>query len=280
LFFHSILKSILKMTPKLAFIGAGRMAGAMVRGILNTGAWQPSDIICTGARDGTAEALAKDTGIRYTFEWDELFAGAHWIILACKPQQLKELPASMGDQTAGKRILSILAGTTLSRLEKVFPQTANIVRSMPNTPGMIGAGISAYSPLQPMNEEDEQVVRSMLSSLGEVIPMDERFLDAVTGVSGSGPAYVFEFIASLRDGGVAAGLDEATAYRLALKTVQGAAALLEAVPETPETHRNWVSSPGGTTLAGLKVMEDAGFRQIMKGTVVAATNRSKELSGE
>ncbi|NDV62006.1 pyrroline-5-carboxylate reductase [Puniceicoccales bacterium CK1056] len=268
------------MKPRLAFIGAGRMAGAMVRGLLKTGPWNAEDIVCTGARDGTAEALSEDTGIRFTYDWKVFFKDAQWVILACKPQQLKELPESLSELSSGRRVLSILAGTTLGRLKKVFPGTANIVRTMPNTPGMIGAGISAYSPLHPMNEEDEQVVRAILSALGEAVSMDEHFLDAVTGVSGSGPAYVFEFIAALRDGGVAAGLDEATAYKLALKTVQGAAALLEAVPETPETHRNWVSSPGGTTLAGLKVMEDAGFRGIIKETVAAATKRSKELSGE
>lgn len=268
------------MKPRLAFIGAGRMAGAMVRGILKTGSWKAQDIVCTGARDGTAEALAAETGIRFSYDWNELFDGAEWIILACKPQQLKELPDSLAGLIRDKRILSILAGTTLKRLRTSFPGAVNIVRTMPNTPGMIGAGVSAYSALQKMTDEEEAVVREMLSALGEAIPMEEVFLDAVTGVSGSGPAYVFEFVAALRDGGIAAGLDEQTAYRLALKTVQGAAALLKAVPETPETHRNWVSSPGGTTLAGLKVMEEADFRGIMKATVKAATERSRELSGE
>ena len=144
---------------------------------------------------------------------------------------------------------------------------------------MIGLGVTAFSPLKTLDEEDEAQVRGMLKALGEVIRLPENALDAVTGVSGSGPAYVFEFVAALRDGGIAAGLDAETAYSLALKTVKGAAALLEAVPETPETHRDWVSSPGGTTLAGLGVMENAGFREIIRKTVEAATNRSKELSG-
>lgn len=268
------------MKDRLAFIGAGRMAGAMVRGILKTGPWKAEDITCTGAPDGTAEALAKDTGISFTYDWDEFLNGAAWVVVACKPQQLKELPESLRELASGKRILSILAGTTLARLKRTFPSAANVVRTMPNTPGMIGAGISAYSALHSLEGEEEEVVQAILSALGEAIPMEEDLLDAVTGVSGSGPAYVFEFIAALRDGGISAGLDEATAYRLALKTVQGAAALLEAVPETPETHRNWVSSPGGTTLAGLKVMEDAGFREVIKATVNTATARSKELSGE
>lgn len=252
----------------------------MVRGILKTGLWTPSEIACTGGADGTAEALAEDTGIGKSYDWNELLKNAEWIVLACKPQQLKELPADLAALAAGKRILSILAGTTLIRLQGVFPEAVNIVRSMPNTPGMIGKGITVYSPLKPMEPAEEKTVRSMLSALGDVLTIEESLLDAVTGVSGSGPAYVFEFVAALRDGGIEAGLDEDTAYRLALKTIQGAAALLEAVPESPETHRDWVSSPGGTTLAGLAVMKEANFSAIMRQTVAAAAKRSKELSGE
>ena len=267
------------MSNGLAFIGAGRMAGAMVRGIIKSGAWKPAQIRCTSAPDGTAEALSADTGIGCTYDWEELVKEAGWVILACKPQQIGQMPPELAGLTAGKRVLSILAGTTLSRLRTVFPNAANIVRCMPNTPGMIGAGITAYSPMADLGDEEEEAVRNMLGALGETVAMPEEALDAVTGVSGSGPAYVFEFVAALRDGGIAAGLDEATAYKLALKTVQGAAALLEAVPETPETHRNWVSSPGGTTLAGLAVMEQARFREVLKETVAAATRRSRELSG-
>jgi pyrroline-5-carboxylate reductase len=252
----------------------------MVGGIVQSGAWPAGKIRCTSAPDGTAEALAKKSGIGFTYDWDELVHEASWIVLACKPQQLGQLPEALKALSAGRRVLSILAGTTLKRLQGVFPDAANLVRCMPNTPGMIGSGITAYSPLHPFSGEEESDVRKMLGALGETVAMPESSLDAVTGVSGSGPAYVFEFVAALRDGGIAAGLDEATAYKLALKTVQGAAHLLEAVPETPETHRDWVSSPGGTTLAGLGVMEKAQFREIMRKTVAAAAARSKELSGE
>jgi len=265
------------MAP-LAFIGAGRMAGAMVRGILKTGHYKADGIMCTGARDGTAENLAADTGIAVTYDWEELTRTADWIVLACKPQQLGELPESLEALTEGKRILSILAGIPLARLGHRFPKAANIIRAMPNTPGMVGRGMTAFAPSRPLSDKEDRSVRDLLSALGDVIPTSECHLDAVTGLSGSGPAYVFEFVAALRDGGVAAGLDPGMAYRLALKTVQGAAALLEAVPESPETHRDWVSSPGGTTLAGLKVMEEAGFRDIMRKTVLAAQKRSSELS--
>lgn len=267
------------MKTKIAFIGAGRMAGAMVHGILRTGYCRPREIICTSAPDGTAEALAADTGIRSTYDLEELLAEAEWLVLACKPQQLADLPDKLAEWTVGRRVLSILAGTTLARLKTRFPGAANIVRSMPNTPGMIGGGITAFSPAKPLDSVEEKEVRQILSALGDVIPMQESALNAVTGLSGSGPAYVFEFISALRDGGVAAGLDPETSYKLALKTVQGACFLLEAVPGSPETHRDWVSSPGGTTLAGLAVMEQAGFREVIKQTVLAATHRAGELSG-
>jgi pyrroline-5-carboxylate reductase len=268
------------MANELAFIGAGRMAGAMVRGILKTGKWLPAGIICTSARDGTAEALAGDTGIAFSYDWEELLADASWVVLACKPQQLKELPESLAGSTSGARVLSILAGTSLARLRAVFPRAANLIRCMPNTPGMIGRGITAYSALHPLAGADRQSVEALLGALGEALPLPESALDAVTGLSGSGPAYVFEFVAALRDGGIAAGLDPDTAYRLALRTVQGAAALLEAVPEPPETHRGWVSSPGGTTLAGLGAMERGRFREVIRETVLAATRRSRELAEE
>ncbi len=266
------------MENGLAFIGAGRMAGAMVRGILRKGSWEAGQIACTSAADGTAEALAGETGISCTYDLGQLLSGAGWIILACKPQQLSQLSAELGRLGRGKLVLSILAGTTIERLAAVFPGAANIVRCMPNTPGMIGAGITAFSPRSPLSSEEERDVRNILEALGEVVAMPEERLNAVTGVSGSGPAYVFEFVAALRDGGIAAGLDPDTAYKLALKTVQGAAALLQAVPESPETHRDWVSSPGGTTLAGLAVMEQAAFRKTLEETVLAATRRARELS--
>ena len=263
----------------LAFVGAGRMAGAMVRGIIKHG-WPAHSIRCISAPDGTAETLAQETGIRSITDWAELIHESTWIILACKPQQLKELPPALPSLAKGKSILSILAGTTIDRLRKLFPEAQNIVRCMPNTPGMIGEGISVYSAMQPLSDTEEETVQHILGALGKTIALPEASLDAVTGLSGSGPAYVFEFVAALRDGGIAAGLDEKTAYALALQTVKGAALLLEAVPETPETHRQWVSSPGGTTLAGLSVMEVANIRRIMQETIVAATQRAGELAKE
>lgn len=267
------------MTPRLAFIGAGRMAGAMVRGLLRKGPWEAGDLVCTSARDGTAEALSRESGIGFTYDWNALLKGADWIVLACKPQQLEDLPRDLAPASSGKRILSILAGIQLGRLREVFPKSANLVRAMPNTPGMIGEGITGYAFFQEPTTEEAEVAGRLLGALGRVVALEEPALDAVTGLSGSGPAYVFELVAALRDGGVAEGLEPGVAYQLALQTVKGAAALLEAVPESPETHRDWVSSPGGTTLAGLEIMKSRNFRTLMIDTVRAAAQRSRELSG-
>jgi len=251
----------------------------MVRGLLGTGQITPDQIACTSADDGTGETLADQTGITYTPALHDLLAQSSMVVLACKPQQLASIDSAVAELTQGQLIVSILAGTTIARLQAVFPAARNWVRAMPNTPGMIGAGISAYAPAQDLAHADETTVQLILAALGEVVGVPEAQLDAVTGLSGSGPAYVFEFVAALRDGGVAAGLPEDLAYQLARATVEGAAKLLAAVPETPETHRNWVSSPGGTTLAGLGVLENEEFRKTIGDAVLAATRRSQELAG-
>ncbi len=263
---------------KIAFLGAGRMASAMIGGLIQQGVAAPEAIACTSAADGTGEAAARRFGIGLESDLSRLLQPADIVVLAFKPQQLKEIDPVTATQVEGKLVLSILAGTTLGRLGAVFPKARNIVRSMPNTPGQIGRGITAYAAASPLSPGDAETVEAILSALGEVVALEEAQLDAVTGVSGSGPAYLFEFVAALRDGGIAAGLPEDVAYRLALATARGASELLAQVPETPEQHRDWVSSPGGTTLAGLKVMADGDFRGILKDTVLAATRRSRELS--
>lgn len=264
---------------KIAFLGAGRMASAMIGGILRQGVASAEQLACTSAADGTGEATAQRFGIRFENDATKMIAEADVVVFAFKPQQLGDLDGNAQAAMSGKLVISILAGATLERLSTVSGGARNVVRSMPNTPGQIGAGITAYAPLHPLTDADATIVEGILGALGEVIAMEEPQLDAVTGVSGSGPAYLFEFVAALRDGGIAAGLSPEVSYRLALATAKGASALLEAVPETPEQHRDWVSSPGGTTLAGLKVMKERDFRGVLRDTVLAATARSKELAG-
>lgn len=262
----------------IAFLGAGRMASAIVDGLLAQKVCAPADLLCTDGGDDTARQLAARTGIRAVSDLPALLDGAGAVVLACKPQQLAGLDTRMAELTAGKLVLSILAGKRLSRLTQAFPQARGIVRAMPNTPGQIGAGITAWSSLRPLMDSDRKQVDAVLGALGQVVEMEEEQLDAVTGLSGSGPAYVFEFAAALRDAGEAAGLPRAVAGRLALETLLGSARLLARTGTEPETLRDQVTSPNGTTFAGLQRMAARDFRGLIKETVLAATERSKELS--
>lgn len=262
---------------KIAFLGAGRMASAMVGGLIGKGVG-PADLACTSGPDDTARQLSAKTGITAEDDLAKLLAGADAVVLACKPQQLASLDPLLVDLTAGKLVLSILAGKRLGTLAKVFPKARNLVRAMPNTPGQIGAGVTGWCSHQPLASDDQKLVDLILGALGKQVGLREDQLDAVTGLSGSGPAYVFEFAAALREGGIAVGLDRDTAKLLAYETILGAAKLLVQSPEEAEELRNQVTSPNGTTYAGLKRMEAHNFRAVIAETILAATKRSEALS--
>lgn len=263
---------------KISFLGAGRMASAMVDGLLAKGGARPSDLACTSGPDDTARQLATRTGIAAHEDLAALLANADAVVLACKPQQLASLDPRLVELTAGKLVLSILAGKRLDRLVQTFPKARNVVRAMPNTPGQIGAGVTGWAANAPLTEPDKKLVDQILGALGKTVELREAQLDAVTGLSGSGPAYVFEFAAALRDAGVAVGLDRATAKMLAIETLLGSAKLLEQSTVEAEELRNQVTSPNGTTYAGLQKMAAADFRGLIRDTVATATARSVELS--
>jgi pyrroline-5-carboxylate reductase len=265
---------------KIAFLGAGRMASAIVDGLLAGKSCSPADLFCFDGGDHTAAALAARTGVIASADLAKLLRGADLIVLAFKPQQLAGLDSRVAGLSAGGLVLSILAGKRIARLAEAFPQARNIVRAMPNTPGQIGAGITGWCAREPLAPADRALVEAVLAALGQAVGVTEPQLDAVTGLSGSGPAYVFEFAAALRDAGEAAGLPRATAWQLACATVLGSAQLMARSPLEPEALRDQVTSPNGTTFAGLKRMAARDFRGLMRETVLAATARSEELSHE
>lgn len=254
------------------------MAGAIVDGLLAKNAATPADLVCLGGADDTAAKLQARTGIAVASTLGELLEEAGTLVVAFKPQHLGSADPQLADLTAGKLIVSILAGKKIVSLERAFPKARNIVRTMPNTPGQIGAGITGWCSRDALLGDDRVVVEKLLHALGETVEVPEEDLDAVTGVSGSGPAYVFEFAAALRDAGVAAGLTQHTAEKLAVETLLGSARLLARKNIDPETLRDQVTSPNGTTYAGLQRMKARDFRGLIKETVLAATARSKELS--
>jgi len=263
---------------RLAFIGAGRMASAMVTGILRESLYSPDAIACTCGNDPSGPDLAAKTGIAYEADATQLVAKADCIVLACKPQQFAQLDSRLAEKSKGKLILSILAGTTLERLDSKFSQARNIVRAMPNTPGQIGAGVTAYASRNPLNSTDVAQVEGILGSLGQVVALDESQLDAVTAVSGSGPAYVYEFTAGLRAAAEKVGLAPKVADLLARQTVIGASQLMASSQLDPVELRDAVTSPGGTTEAALASFEENDLRGIIEVSVTAAVKRSAELA--
>jgi pyrroline-5-carboxylate reductase len=264
--------------PKIAFLGAGNMATAIVEGLLAKKTATAADLICLGGDDNTAASLAARTGIAVAPTLDELLDGADTLLVAFKPQHLATVDPRLAELTAGKLVVSILAGKKLASLARAFPQARNLVRTMPNTPGQIGAGITAWCARQTLDAHDAATVQALLAALGQAVEVPEEDLDAVTGVSGSGPAYVFEFAAALRDAAVAAGLERSVAEKLVVATLLGSARLLARNDADPEVLRNQVTSPNGTTFAGLQQMAVRDFRGLIRETVLAATERSRELS--
>lgn len=263
---------------KIAFLGAGNMASAFVDGLLGNQAAQPSDLVCFGGDDDTAAKLAARTGITAARSVEELVTGADTLVVAFKPNHLEQADPRFAAWTDGKLVLSILAGKKLSSLVRVFPRARNVVRTMPNTPGQIGAGVTAWCARDPLSAGDTAIVEKILGALGQTVAVPETQMDAITAVSGSGPAYVFEFAAALRDAAAAAGLAPEIAHKLAVETLLGAARLLARKNVDPETLRNQVTSPNGTTYAGLQRMAARDFRGLIRETVLAAKARSEELS--
>jgi len=265
-------------SPKIAFIGAGNLASAIVRGLLTKKVCFPADLACTSKTGSTAQKLAADTGIAFEPDLPKLLAGADTVVIAFKPQSLAGADPRLAGLTAGKLVISVLAGKTLARLAQAFPSARNLVRTMPNTPAAIGAGITPYCTLAPLAAADRTIAENLLGALGHYLELDEKHMDAVTALSAGGPAFLFEYVGAMRDAGVAAGLPRDTAQKLAIETVLGSARLLARDGGEPETLRDKVVSPNGTTFAGLQVLAARQFRETIKETILASTRRAGELS--
>jgi pyrroline-5-carboxylate reductase len=264
--------------PKIAFLGAGNMAAAIVTGLLAQKVCVPADLACLGGSGASAQNLAARTGIRLATTPAGLLNDADIVVVAFKPQHLAGLDPRTAELCAGKLVISVLAAKTLARLSTAFPAARNIVRTMPNTPSAIGAGMTGWCSLAPLAEADRATVLTLLRAIGREVEVPETRIEALMGVSGCGPAFVFEFTAALREAGVAAGLDRDTAQMLAVQTLLGSARLMAETGVEPETLRNQVTSPNGTTFAGLKRLEAHNFRAILAETVQAAKARAEELA--
>ncbi|MFI5335962.1 MAG: pyrroline-5-carboxylate reductase [Opitutales bacterium] len=268
------------LSRPIAFLGAGRLASAIVRGLLAEQVCTPHNLSCLSKGGESARKLAAATGITAETDLPRLLGPADIILVAFKPQSLAGADPRLAELTAGKLVISLLAGKRLARLAQTFPQARNVVRTMPNTPAAIGAGITAYCSRTPLAAPDRAAVESLLGALGQFLELDEKHMDAVTALSAGGPAFLFEFTAALRDAGVAAGLPLEVSTRLSLETVLGSARLLARTGAEPEALRDQVVSPNGTTFAGLQVLAARQFREMIRDTILASTRRADELSRE
>ncbi len=263
---------------KIGFLGAGRMAVALAKGFVRSALVLPREIIAADPHESARKQFAAELGAATTAANAEAARFAEVLILATKPDQVAAALADVsGVFTRNHLLISIAAGVTLARLEAALPAGARVIRVMPNTPVLVGAGASAFAPGKNATAADAELTKKLLSAVGLALPVKESLLDAVTGLSGSGPAYVYQFIEALSDGGVAAGLPREIATALAAQTVLGAAKMVLETGQHPGALKDQVTSPGGTTIEGLHELEKGRLRAIVISAVRAATEKSKKL---
>jgi pyrroline-5-carboxylate reductase len=257
----------------IGFIGGGNMAEALIKGMVQSGM---KDIMVSEPRQERRSYLEKQYNVKTTSDNKEVVAKCNIIILAVKPQNMDDVTAGIsGLISSDKLMVSIAAGITLSYLTSKL-NTSNIIRVMPNTPALVQEGMSVLSLCECIPDKDMSIVRDIFMSVGKVLVLPEKYMDAVTAVSGSGPGFIAYFVESMTEAGVRVGLNRDNASELAVQTLVGTAKLLETgIP--PDKLREMVTSRGGTTAAGLKTFEEKGFKDIISAVIRAAADRSKEL---
>jgi pyrroline-5-carboxylate reductase len=266
-------------TMSIAFIGIGNMGSALARGYLAVHSGSAPSLFVYDANDATAAAFCNDTGCTRCHSAAEAVDGVRMVVLAVKPQILPEvLVALRPNLTAETLLVSIAAGVSLQKLRDLAGSAPVVARAMPNTPALVGSGATAIS-FDGAAEADISEVLSFFESVGIALRVEEKLMDAVTGLSGSGPAYVMLFIEALSDAGVRLGLARDVALRLAAAMVKGSAAMVLETGTHPAVLKDQVCSPGGTTIEGIRVLEKSGFRSATIEAVSASARRSAELSG-
>jgi pyrroline-5-carboxylate reductase len=265
---------------RVGFIGGGNMAGALIRGLIASGAYRPSEIWVAEKAAAQRRRVERAFRVRASADNTAVAAGSAIVVLAVKPQVMREVLAEIRSVVRPPTLfISIAAGVRLQQIERALGPRARVVRVMPNTPALVGRGMSVIAGGRRASTRDVARTLAIFRAVGDAIAVPrERFLDPVTGLSGSGPAFVYLFAEGLLEGGQAAGLSPKLAERLAYQTIEGAVAMMKQTGKSPAELRAMVTSPGGTTLAGLTHLQSAGFREAVSGAVVAATARSHELA--
>ncbi|MDD3885719.1 MAG: pyrroline-5-carboxylate reductase [Victivallaceae bacterium] len=261
---------------KLLFVGAGKMATAIAGGLVANQVFRADELAAFDVSEKAAAEFTRHTGVACsTADCAGLAAKADNALLAVKPQNLRDAMKAFDGALAGKTVISIVAGVPIAKISELTG-SHRVVRVMPNTPALVGCGAAALAKGPEAADSDLELAEKIFSAVGLALKVDEKYLDAVTALSGSGPAYVFAFIQALSDGGVATGLARDTATKLAIRTVLGAAKMAEVTGLHPTVLKDQVTSPGGTTIRALEVLED----RAMTGAVIAAVKAAAERSAE
>ncbi len=261
---------------RIAFVGAGMMGEALARGLLEAG-WAPDELVLADIREDRLAELAKTLGVTTTPDPLEAATDADGTILAVKPQDATGALERIAGAIGGGGLVSIVAGLRTSSIEEKLGARPSVVRAMPNTPARVGSGVTALTPGRYATDATKELAGTVFSSVGPVVWLDEDKLDAVTALSGSGPAYVFLVAEALVEAGVSQGLPRDVAETLTFATIEGAGRMLRETGEPPAVLRAQVTSPGGTTAAALTVLEAAAVRAAFAEAVRAAHDRSREL---
>jgi pyrroline-5-carboxylate reductase len=265
---------------KLGFIGAGNMGEALFKGLIATKAAKPGQIFVSARRFERVQELIKTYGVGGGSNV-EVARQCDVLVLAVKPQILDQVLRGISPEVSrDKLIISVAAGVPIAAIERRLHPPVRIVRAMPNTPATVGAGATAMALGEHATEADLGTAKTIFDSVGLTVVLDESQLDAVTGLSGSGPAYLFLIIEALADAGVKVGLSRRASLQLAAQTVLGSAKLLIESGQHPGVLKDGVTSPGGTAIAGLHTLEAGGLRNVLMNAVEAATRRSRELGEE
>jgi len=262
----------------LGFIGAGKLAGSVIRGLLLKNFCAPSAIVASEPNVETRTQLQNELGISLTTENSEIAAKAEIVFLGVKPQMVLPVLRELGDTVAKKLVVSLAAGIRIAQMEEVTP--ARIMRVLTNTPSAIGRAASAFASGPRATNQDREKIRKMFGAIGLVVEVDDEQINAVTALAGSGPAFVYAMIEALARGGEKMGLNKQASLQLAAQTALGATEMMITSRKSPEELIKMVVTPGGTTAAGLRVMEERSVAAALAGAVEAATKRGQEMAQE
>lgn len=266
---------------RIGFIGAGSMAEALIKGILNSNLLASENLYISDPKIKRVEELKEKYDLKIAKDNHELVKKVDYIILAVKPKIVAKVLSKVGREiTDGHQLFSIAAGITIASIEKHLQDNIAVIRLMPNTPALIGEGATAYSLGHYADDKDAQVVEKIFNAVGVVLQVEEDLMDAVTALSGSGPAYIYLIIEALTDAGVNVGLPREIASKLTLETILGATKTVLEGDKHPAKLKDMVTSPGGTTITALKKLEEGGVRAALYQAVEAATKKSKDLQRE